>query len=181
MFVHQQKQYEKHRINWKLRSHPRAVMTLALTPGWPCHLHCRELFSRVEPADLGHSFSCRTLGVTQLFSHVLLCSILFSSDLFYSIPFPVLTMSQIIMWIFVWNASGLWKTYDTKVTTGNRTSFYFSDSVLEPVLTSVITMCMYSPEKDNAFFSLALKSIPCRLAKEINRAKVFKRKGLPGN
>lgn len=147
----------------------RAARTLVtLSPGWPCHLHCRELFSRVEPSDLGHSFPCRALGITKHKCSVVLCYALFYSFLsvlFHSIPFPVLTMSWITMLIFVWNASSLWKTYNTKVTTGNRISFYFSYSVSETMLTSINTMCMCSQEQDNAFFSLALKSIPYSLAR----------------
>lgn len=75
--------WESYRINWELWSHPRAARTLVtLSPGWPCHLCCRELFSRVEPSDLGHSFSCRALGTTK---HK--CLVVFCYALFYSVPF----------------------------------------------------------------------------------------------
>lgn len=63
----------------------------------------------------------------------------------------------------------------TKVIPGNRISFCFSDSVTEMMLTNINTMCIYSQEQDNVIFSLALKSIPYRLARAINKATVFKK------
>lgn len=145
-----------------------------MSPGWPCHLHCSELFSRLELSDLGHSFSCRTLGITKVFSCVLLCSLLFCSLLFYSIPIHVLTTSRKTMLILVWNASGLWKAYSTKVTTENRNSLYFSDSVSETMLTTINTVCMCSQEQDNVFFNLALKSIPCSLLWQLTKLQCLR-------
>lgn len=41
-----------------------AVGVSALSPGWAWDLHCRELLSWMEHSDLGHSLSCKTLGIT---------------------------------------------------------------------------------------------------------------------
>lgn len=41
-----------------------AVGVSALSTGWAWDLHCRERLSWMEHSDLGHSLSCKTLGIT---------------------------------------------------------------------------------------------------------------------